>query len=167
MPGPGLLEALKYFGLAGLIAWLIASIVKDPRLGRFKPYIATVGIVSLVIVFIVDRFSIVVPPPPAGSTYDWVPMGGMADWAGKDRACTTGPQPKKAIGDIALCDEKNVNAVAVCWPNRAGGWPVGVPGDCRNSATWCTYKDLSVNVATPQTGAAPGITHFCAARKSQ
>ena len=160
---PAILEALRWAGLGGLIAYLVVTIVQVPGLGRWRPLIAVVGILSLVAIFIVDKYSVLVPPPPQNSSIHWLALADPVDWGGHDRACSRGATPKTSIPELALCDRDNVGRIAVCWEDRPSGFPQGVPGDCPGSRAWCTYKDTSITAFTPRTGQALGRGYICSA----
>src|SRR4051812_28766926 len=99
-----ILEALKIFGFAGLVAYLVYSIVGVQGLGRWRAAIALFAMLCLVALFIIDRyFSIRVPPPPVNSVFEWKALAQPADWPGRDSACSSGITPQMSIPEQALC----------------------------------------------------------------
>jgi len=92
----------------------------------------------------------------------WIDTDVFSDWRGQDRASSAGLAPINQIGNFKLCDSNHVGFVAVCWSDRTGGYPSGVPSDLDGRpAAWCTYKKGSIQVSTAQTGGAPGRVFVC------
>ena len=81
----------------------------------------------------------------------WTNASTSADWGGHDYGCSPGNRPK-----ANFCNSHHSEHVAVCWSNRATGWPFR---ECQGKSTWCTYKD--VNLSTPPNGASPGQVWVC------
>ena len=100
--------------------------------------------------------------PTSSTRPSWIDTGTSADWAGRDIASTTGSIPKYGVSDKALCEENGL--IAVCWDNRQGGYPLGVPTDLAGQPSqWCTYKNPTVRISTPPDGKAPpGRVYLCA-----
>lgn len=103
------------------------------------------------------------------SSFGWVETEVQADWDGRDIAYTKGIIPRLSVAFDGLCNQERSGAVAVCWQDRRGGYPPGVPSDFKGvSPAWCTYKNASIQLNTPPDGRAPpGIVFVCSKTKSQ
>jgi len=116
--------------------------VLDEKLSYLvKQDVMTIVDVSDAIDFV--KGSVVTPRPPAGLHYEWAQID-VSDWAAKDLACSPQKKPVKLIPGMALCDQGTVGNVAACWSGRPEAWPENVPGDCRGSADWCTYRERTI-----------------------
>jgi hypothetical protein len=116
------------------------------RLGNNKSYLVKQDVTTIVDVSDAIKFvanSVVTPRPAAGLHFDWAKID-VSDWAGRDLACSAKKKPVTLIPGMALCDQRTVGNVAACWSERPEAWPEHVPGDCRGSADWCTYRERTI-----------------------
>jgi hypothetical protein len=119
-----------------------------------------------VLYFLGDKMGLgTVPATGTTSAPRWADIGVIGDWGSRDYAHTTTATPKYSIGSTALCDEKQVGHVAVCWEGRSTGYPAGdltdVPAGQRPTE-WCAYKNNLVTLSTARDGATPGRLYVCA-----
>jgi hypothetical protein len=99
---------------------------------------------------------------PKTKQFRWVDSAIVSDWRGQDRASSSGSLPIEQIGGLSLCDASHAGWVAVCWGDRSGGYPSGVPSDFSDRpAAWCTYKKSSIKASTAKTGRWPGRVYVC------
>lgn len=172
------LKDLVPFGIIGLAIAAVLIIVLNPKSAKIQLF-AVFGIVVIAVLAGFDKIwqpgkldipstPVAAPVMPPGTTtlYVWIDTGANADWGGRDRAFTSTSVPKYMAGNASLCDENRSGTLATCWENRSGGYPPGnVPTDidrANPTSQWCTYKDSTINIATPPDGAAPkGRVYIC------
>jgi hypothetical protein len=173
------LKDLVPFGIIGLAIAAVLTIVLNPRSSKSQMF-AGAGIVVIAILAMFDKWSqpgkleastnrLPITEGPSGAVGGmyWVDTGTNADWGGRDRAFTSGTIPKYVVQETRLCDENRAGTIATCWENRPDGYPPGnIPTDinlAKPPSQWCTYKDSTINLATPPDGRAPrGRVYLCA-----
>ena len=86
----------------------------------------------------------------------WIHRQVRGDWSGHDVASTESSYPVNILNSVQLCNKDSLKKIAICWTDRAEGYPKDVLTDIKGKPpAWCAYKDSYFNVNSIPNGTAP------------